>query len=227
MRRPIYCLPIVKPSKSAVLELIKAHDADYKYFEVWLDYLEDLDDAFLIELMKLLDERLIVVLRRQKLEKPLMERQKRLHSLKTLAGSPVLVDLDVGSQREELEFAMSQTKPVRLIASYHDYQQTPHSVQLKSIIATMEPYRPQVFKLAAFCNDQGDALRLLELLLELKARDLPSIVLGMGEFGQITRVFGALWGNEMTFAPLTHAESSAPGQLTRRQLENIFKELGT
>ena len=47
----------------------------------------------------------------------------------------------------------------------------------------------------------------------------------MGEFGVVSRVFGALWGNEMTFAPAVKTEQSAPGQLTRSQLENIFKEL--
>jgi 3-dehydroquinate dehydratase I len=224
--RPVYCLPIIKPFKSAVLELIKVHDADYGYFEVWLDYLEDLDGAFLTELVELVGERLIVVFRRQNLETPRMEQQKRLDILKTLAGSPVLVDLDVQSQQTELKFATSQSKPVQLIASYHDYHQTPDNVQLRSIIATMEPYRPRVFKVATLCNNQGDALRLLELLAELKAQDRPSIILGMGGPGQVTRVFGALWGNEMTFAPLSKAESSAPGQLTRAQLENIFKELG-
>jgi 3-dehydroquinate dehydratase-1 len=225
--RPVYCLPIIKPSKSAVLELIKTHDTDYEYFEVWLDYLEDLDQAFLRELVELAGERLITVFRRQNLEAPRMEGQKRLDILKVLAGSPALVDLDIASQQAELEFASSQSEPVQLITSYHDYHQTPDSVQLRSIIATMEPYRPRVFKLATLCNDQGDALRLLELLTELKAQDRPSIVLGMGGPGQVTRVFGALWGNEMTFAPLSKAESSAPGQLTRQQLETIFKELGT
>jgi 3-dehydroquinate dehydratase type I len=223
--RPVYCLPIIKPFKSAVLELVKTHDADYGYFEVWLDYLEDLDETFLAELVELAGERLIVVFRRQNLEAPQMERQKRLDILTTLAGSPVLVDLDVQSQQAELEFATTQSKPVQLITSYHDYRQTPDSVRLRSIIATMEPYRPRMFKLATLCNDQGDALRLLELLTELRAQNKPSIVLGMGEFGQITRVFGTLWGNEMTFAPLAAAEQSAPGQLTRQQLETIFKEL--
>ena len=47
----------------------------------------------------------------------------------------------------------------------------------------------------------------------------------MGEFGTITRIFGTLWGNEMIYAPKEKKNASAPGQLTKIQLETIFKEL--
>ena len=221
-----YCLPIIKPFKSAVLELLQAHDNDYAYFEVWLDYIEDLDESSVSKLVEQLGERLIAVFRRKNLDQPLMEQSKRLALLKLLAGSPALVDLDIHAQQAELECAASQSKPLQLITSYHNYDQTPDSVQLRSIIATMEPYRPQIYKVSTQCNQPDDALRLLELLIELKAQDRRSIILGMGSFGQPTRIFGALWGNELTFAPLEQAGASAPGQLTRRQLETIFKELG-
>lgn len=47
----------------------------------------------------------------------------------------------------------------------------------------------------------------------------------MGEFGIITRIFGTIWGNEMIFAPKSIEGASAPGQLTKKQLEDIFKAL--
>jgi 3-dehydroquinate dehydratase type I len=71
------------------------------------------------------------------------------------------------------------------------------------------------------CQTEQDALRLLQLLLELKAKNQRCIILGMGEHGITTRIFGTLWGNELIFAPETLAEQSAPGQLTRQQLDNI------
>ncbi len=111
------------------------------------------------------------------------------------------------------------------IVSYHDYEQTPSAVQLQAIIDTMDEYQPAIYKLATLCNSQEDSLRLLRQLLELKAKGFRAIVLGMGEFGAITRVFGALWDNEMTFAPNKKAEQSAPGQLTRSQLQAILTEL--
>jgi 3-dehydroquinate dehydratase type I len=114
---------------------------------------------------------------------------------------------------------------VNLIASYHNYQETPDTLQLRRIIDIMKPYRPAVYKLSTLCQTEEDALRLLQQLLELKAKGVRAIVSGMGGPGAVTRVFGALWGNEMVFAPLSEEGRSAPGQLTRQQLETIFKEL--
>ena len=47
----------------------------------------------------------------------------------------------------------------------------------------------------------------------------------MGEKGFITRIFGTIWGNEITFAPKTLAEKSASGQLTKKQMEDVFSKI--
>jgi 3-dehydroquinate dehydratase len=65
------------------------------------------------------------------------------------------------------------------------------------------------------------------LLLSLKSEQKKYIILGMGEHGTITRVYGALWGNEMTFAPEKEGEETAPGQLTRHEMETILTILNT
>lgn len=223
--KPAYCLPIIKADSAEVLETIRANSDDYSYFEVWLDYVDNADEAFVGRLVKLLGDRLIVLFRRQKLEKIKMPLKARLDIIKSLAKSPAWVDLDVTTQIAELDFIQTSNLPVKTIVSYHDYQQTPDSVRLEAIIDTMEKYRPGIFKLATLCNSREDAVRLLERLLAFKAQGRAAIVSGMGEAGAVTKVFGALWGNEMTFAPLTKAGQSAPNQLTRQQLENIFKEL--
>lgn len=93
------------------------------------------------------------------------------------------------------------------------------------IIKAMSRNRPKIFKIATFCRSKKDALRLLDILQTLKKEGKKCIVLGMGKFGIITRIFGSLWGNEMIFAPLTIIEQSAPGQLTKSQLLNIFHNL--
>jgi 3-dehydroquinate dehydratase-1 len=220
-----YCLPIIKPSQTEVLEAIRAYDGDYRYFEVWLDYVGDTDEAFVKQLIELLGERLIVLFRRQNLEAIQMDLDQRCKILELLNNTPALVDLDVMTQTEELNYIREHTLALNTIVSYHNYQQTPDTVQLTAILDTIKGYRPGIYKLATLCANRKDALRLLEQLLELKSQNRRVIVSGMGEFGMATRVFGALWGNEMTFAPVVPAEQSAPGQLTRSQLETIFKQL--
>ena len=91
----------------------------------------------------------------------------------------------------------------------------------------MDKFFPDVYKIATKCTNETDALKLLLLQQNLKIQNKKHIVLGMGEFGTITRVYGTLWGNELIYAPQTKEEASAQGQLTKKELENIFKELNT
>jgi len=220
-----YCLPIIKNQPSEVLEVIKRNLEDYHYFEVWLDYVDGLDKAFVERLVDLLGSRLVLLFRRQKLESIKMSLEQRHGWLELLDESPALVDLDIITQQDELEYIAKRHLAIKLIASYHNYQKTPSTVQLRSIIGTMDRYSPSIYKLACLCANRGDAVRLLGLLLELEDQGVPAIVLGMGKFGLATRVFGSLWSNQMVFAPLEAAEASAPGQLTKAQLAVIFKEL--
>jgi 3-dehydroquinate dehydratase type I len=223
--QPKYCLPIIKNRKLDSLEIINDSLDDYDYFEVWLDYVDGIDETFVSQLVELLGGKLIVVFRRQNLETMTLDVAQRLAILNQLQGTAALVDLDLTSQQAELDHINQSGSGVKAIVSYHNYQETPDTVQLSAIIDTMAKYRPTIYKLATLCDTREDALRLLRLQLELKARGLSVIISGMGEHGAITRIFGTLWGNEMVFAPLTKLEQSAPGQLTRRQLEIIFKEL--
>lgn len=223
---PKYCLPIIRTDKTSVMTSITDSLADYTYFEVWLDYVANVDEAFVQQLVKLLQGKLIILFRRQNLEPITMEFQRRVNILNTLSNTSVFVDLDVTTQAAELQHIHEHNLTVNTILSYHNYQNTPGPVQLTEIIDIMKGYQPTVYKLATYCKNQEDGLWLMQLLLRLKARGLRVIILGMGEQGTITRIFGTLWGNEMTFAPLSHAEQSAPGQLTKSQLETIFKEIG-
>lgn len=220
-----YCLPIIEASKTEVIDLIGSQSNDYRYFEVWLDYVDDADEAFVRQLTDQLGESLVVTFRRLELEKPRMPAEKRQSLLKSLATTAALVDLDITTQTKELDSIKQDKLDVRLIASYHNYDETPDSLQLGRIIDTMKTYQPAVYKLSTLCRNEGDALKLLQQLLELKEHSLRAIVSGMGEQGAVTRIFGTLWGNEMVFAPLEATNASAPGQLTRQQLETIFKEL--
>jgi 3-dehydroquinate dehydratase-1 len=130
------------------------------------------------------------------------------------------------SQQIELAFIKQHRLKIQSIVSYHNYTRTPSDRQLRQIIQRMETHDPAVYKIATSCATPSDAVRLLSLLLELKAASRRCIVLGMGEHGVVTRIFGTLWGNELIFAPDSAGTMSAPGQLTRQQLDAIATALG-
>jgi 3-dehydroquinate dehydratase-1 len=219
-----YCLPIIKNTKQEVLEMVQNNN-DYDFFEVWLDYIIDLDEAFVKQILSEFQEKLIILFRRQDNEEIQMSLDKRKSILSFLENTSALLDLDITIQQEELDYLKESNLNIQTIVSYHNYDETPSHEELKKIVEEMTFYHPTILKFATLCQDESDALQLLELLLDMKKQEKKYIVLGMGEKGIVTRIFGTLWGNEMIFAPKEKNESSAPGQLTKMQLENIFNSL--
>jgi 3-dehydroquinate dehydratase I len=220
-----YCLPIIKNTRQDIIQTIEANIADYQFVEVWLDYVDDLDETFVKNLVNSYGGKLILLFRRQKLETPIMAQEERNRYLSLVNGAQSYLDFDIRTQQADLTFIKQNNVRTRLLLSYHNYDQTPETETLHGVLKEMAEYSPAIYKIATMCANESDALRLLSILLKLKSEQKSYIMLGMGEHGMITRVFGTLWGNAMIFAPKTIDESSAPGQLTKGQLEEVFKQL--
>lgn len=215
-----YCLPIIKTSKKEVLTFLKIKD--YDFYEIWLDYIKDLDEKFIIETCKKFQRRLIFVFRRQNLEKIKLDLEKRQKFITLLSKFNIYLDLDFLTQHEELEFLISSAGRIKLILSYHNYKETPKSDFLGNLLSKMKRYNPNIYKIATFCQKESDALNLLNFILILKEQKLNYIVLGMGKNGLISRIIGPLWGNQISFAPKDIKDKSALGQLTKDQMVKIF-----
>jgi 3-dehydroquinate dehydratase type I len=155
-----------------------------------------------------------------------MNFKKRCGVIELLDRQPAMLDLDIVSQRKELLFALQNKITVSLIISYHNFRRTDSEQKLERIINSMEGFKPEIYKIAAFCQNENDVVRLLGLLLKLKNSGKKCIVLGIGRNGIITRIFGSLWGNELVYAPKVLAQQSAEGQLTKETLERLFNFLG-
>ncbi len=221
-----YCLPIIKRSSAEVQQSIENHVGRFRFLEVWLDYIEDLDPGFAASLVGLYPHRLIMVFRRQNLEPMKMAPELRSKILSTLSRKHVLVDLDVSVQAEEIAQLQADRVALKTILSYHNYSFTPSDTELRSITNRMESWGAHIVKVSTQCTTQRDALRLLSLLIDLREAGRKCIVLGMGKHGVITRVFGTVWGNELTFTPVELNSRSAAGQLTVDKLDSIMQALG-
>jgi 3-dehydroquinate dehydratase type I len=150
----------------------------------------------------------------------------RFDIFKTLSRKQVLVDLDISSQVEDITRLQSERLALKTILSYHNYQLTPSDTELRSITERIAGWGAHITKISTFCSIQRDALRLLSLLIDLREAGRRCIVLGMGKHGVITRVFGAQWGNEISFAPIDINQRSAPGQIALDKLDSIMQALG-
>ncbi|HSX08973.1 MAG TPA: type I 3-dehydroquinate dehydratase [Candidatus Saccharimonadales bacterium] len=215
-----YCLPIIKYSKEEVLTAVAAYRDEYQYLEIWLDPIKDIDIQFVDRLIYMLREKLILLFHRgDKIKTQLSGAQKK-EILDLLDNSISLIDLDL-SEKEELEYI--RKLKVQTIISYHNYKKTPDD--LDEIVKQLNEHKPTIYKISTMCDDEKDALKLLELQQILRRKGKKCIVLGMGKFGTITRVYGTLWSNEMIYAPVDKKEASALGQLTKNELETIFETL--
>lgn len=221
-----YCLPIIKPRRAEVEEILKKNIDKYRYAEVWLDYIEDIDPGFAASLVGQYPNRLVMVFRRRNLGAMKLDLDERLKILSTLSRKPVLVDFDITCQAEDISRAQSAKLALKTILSYHDFAQTPSDTALRSIVSRMKGWNAHIIKVATHCSTQRDALRLLSLLIDLRESGHRAIISGMGKHGVITRVFGSLWGNEMAFAPLEPTSRSAAGQITVDKLDSIMQALG-
>ena len=223
--RDKYCLPIIKKQRQNVLDEIEQGLKEYAFFEIWLDYIDSIDERFILELVGRYPNILIFVFRRQQLEPIHMPLADRSRLLRALNGLPAFVDLDLESQKSELDHIATEKLLIRVISYYHNYQKTPTADGLQQIAKQIMAHQPTILKIATYCNHEADALRLLELQMQLKQKNQRHIILGMGQLGAITRIFGTLWGNELIFAPRVSNEQSAPEELTKPQLDAIFRVL--
>lgn len=224
-----YCLPIIKNSKEEVLKQI-SENPEFDYYEIWLSYIQDLDTNFVWKISDQYNGKLIFLFRKQNLEKSDLNQEVKEKIIKVLETSENFLDLDINDQKEELDFIeenklknkTSLLLRSKLIVSYHNYEETP---SFQKIVDEIKEFDPVIIKVSTFCQRAEDSLKLLNLLLELKKQGEKFIISGMGDDGKIVRIYGALWGNEMNFAPVDGNEKSAPGQLTKENLEKIFEIL--
>lgn len=217
-----FCLPIIKKNENEILEIIHEHIGDYRYFEIWLDYIENLDIQFISELSTFLKERAIFLFRRKNLEKIKLNLTKRKEIISLLSKMESYLDLDIIQQKEELDYIKNNNLNLKMIVSYHNYHETPSYNKLLQITDIIIKYDPTILKISTICDEEGDLVRMLNLLLDLQKKTTKYIVSGMGEKGKIVKILGALWGNAMTFVPLNSIDASAPGQITKTDFENIL-----
>jgi len=138
-----------------------------------------------------------------------------------ISAGAAYVDVEIEASKAYKEDIISHAKSngCKVIISYHNYDETPETAELKNLIDTCFTDGADIAKLATASNSANDSARILGLYSYKKNL----VLLGMGEHGKITRVASPKLGAEFTFAALSEEEATAPGQLTKLDLETIYK----
>lgn len=115
----------------------------------------------------------------------------------------------------------SQTHDLKtsLLLSTHDFSGRPADL-LRRVVAMSDEAAASVVKVAYRARSLHDSLELLALPEQLTK---PTIALGMGEFGVMSRVLAPKFGGFLTFAALRPETASAPGQPTLDELIKHYR----
>ncbi|MFG0307001.1 MAG: type I 3-dehydroquinate dehydratase, partial [Phycisphaerales bacterium JB040] len=107
----------------------------------------------------------------------------------------------------------------RLILSLHDFEGRPADLERRLLAAYGEP-ACAVVKFAFRARSLRDNLDIFEIT---SGSPKPTIGLGMGEFGLMSRVLAPKFGGFLTFASLNDEGATAPGQPTLDELLNLYR----
>ena len=106
-----------------------------------------------------------------------------------------------------------------LVLSSHDFRATR---KLEETLATMKRYPADFYKVVSTATTLYDNVVMMKFLD--KEGDRHSLVgLCMGEQGLISRVLGVRAGSAFTFAAVSLNEQTAPGQVTARELQSVYR----
>lgn len=128
----------------------------------------------------------------------------------------------------DVEFALSRdllptVEWQRVICSHHDLEHTPVSIQLDELYTLMAATPARILKLAVKANDVIDCLPVFELLDRARKDNREVIAMAMGNAGIATRILGPSRGSFLTYAAPNDLSPTAPGQLSVRDLRDVYR----
>lgn len=121
-----------------------------------------------------------------------------------------------------------QTCKVKVVASNHDFNQTPAKEEIVARLRRMQEMGADILKIAVMPKSKRDVLTLLAATEEMctEYADCPVITISMDGTGVISRLCGEVFGSAVTFG--SAGKTSAPGQVGVEELRRalcIFHEL--
>jgi 3-dehydroquinate dehydratase/shikimate dehydrogenase len=109
----------------------------------------------------------------------------------------------------------------RIICSHHQFEG--EIADVESVYECMVPQPAAVLKIAVRADDAIDCLAIFKLLERAKREGRELIAIAMGQAGVMTRILGPSRGSFLTFGSLDDDTATAPGQLTARELRDVYR----
>ena len=225
------CIPVVAATQAEALRMIResAHLADV--LELRMDLLSDGNVKELIGAVRSSSAsvRILVTNRERETSCSSGEKERLGVLLEAVSLGADFVDVELTTPpvwREEIRAAIgAHGNRTKLIISHHDFRKTPALKTLIRLFNESVKAGADVVKIVTMARSPEDNLRVLSLIPYAGRRHREIIAFCMGEQGRISRVMAAMLGASFTFASLERGAESAAGQLTVREMKQIFRIL--
>ncbi|UCG55206.1 MAG: type I 3-dehydroquinate dehydratase [Dehalococcoidia bacterium] len=216
MRKPTICASIVNNDLKAIKAVMPLVD----FFEVRIDIIGDgwQDVA-------------------QQLEKPWIacnrikadggswqgsEARRKEELLKAVQLGASIIDIELTTPNLAKIVPLVK-KQAKCLLSFHDFEETPSSEILKKKVKRQLAAGADICKVITYAMNAEDNLTILRLIPEFPEGNI--IAFAMGPLGLSSRILSPLIGGYMTYASIEKGEQSAPGQMTAKQIYNLYKML--
>jgi 3-dehydroquinate dehydratase type I len=218
------CIPIVETTVEKALIAIREAYRWADLIEVRADYLKRGKLAPLLENR----EKPFIVTHRRKEEggKYKGGERERLNVLQEAINLRAdYIDVELATERSSLQGLIRNKRGTQIIVSFHDFRRTPSLKELQKRFDLMVRLGADVIKIVSFARSWEDNLSILSLIPLAKARRQEIVAFCMGEKGKLSRIFSPFLGAAWTYASLNKGRASAPGQLTVRELRDIWEKV--
>lgn len=229
---PKICVPLIAKDKEELQsELNALKDVYYDLIEWRIDHYEKVEEESELQsalelIRKQVPDCILLVTFRTIYEGGNKITERYFDIYRSLLESQQIDLIDVEFSRGDELFTqilkLAHQQHVGVIASYHDFSQTPTKKEMMACFEKMKTLRADIFKLAVMPKNIEDVLALLEITYKANERfTQPIITMSMSKLGFVTRAIGELFGSAVTFG--SGQQASAPGQISANQLHQLLE----
>ncbi len=121
----------------------------------------------------------------------------------------------------DLQIKFARLRTNLRIASFHQFSTSKNN--LENTFDELAETNSEIIKIAVQTDDITDTIPVWKLLEKAKSENKQIIPIAMGEAGKWTRILGLAHGAFMTYAALDAGKETAPGQVSARDLLEVYR----
>ncbi|MDD3066410.1 MAG: type I 3-dehydroquinate dehydratase [Candidatus Gracilibacteria bacterium] len=220
---PKIIIPLKPKNLAEAKKLISKAGKAADIIEVWLDGVEDLNQAKVAAIVKLTKKPVILNLKDKKEKGVFRGKDSERFALLTKSKA-AYVDLPLSFPAKLIQQFRKENPQTKLILSFHDFTEMPSIQALRQLSKKAIQLKADVIKLVGFAKKFSDNLPILQISHELAETKKEFLTIAMGEKGEVTRSITPLLGGLGMFALLDAKNKTAAGQIPAKELRQLWEK---